>query len=151
MDDERLKNPKPFGEDYFDELLERIREIRTSEKRFYQKICDIYKTSIDYSSNDKEAELFFKTVQNKIHYGVHGHTAAEVIMQRADATKNNMGLTAFEGAKVRKKDVDIAKNYLNEDEMQELKFQTLLSPLALLKHPTVFPTIWISIIPDFLS
>jgi hypothetical protein len=120
MDDERLKNPKQFGEDYFDELLERIREIRASEKRFYQKICDIYKTSIDYSSNDKEAKLFFKTVQNKIHYGVHGHTAAEIIMQRADATKNNMGLTAFEGAKVRKKDVDIAKNYLNEDEMQEL-------------------------------
>lgn len=77
MDDERLKNPKQFGEDYFDELLERIREIRASEKRFYQKICDIYKTSIDYSSNDKEAKLFFKTVQNKIHYGVHGHTAAE--------------------------------------------------------------------------
>lgn len=120
MNDERLKNPKPFGEDYFDELLERIREIRASEKRFYQKICDIYKTSVDYSSNDKEAELFFKTVQNKIHYGVHGHTAAEVIMQRADAAKDNMGLTAFEGAKVRKKDVDVAKNYLNEDEMQEL-------------------------------
>lgn len=120
MNDERLKNPKGFGEDYFDELLERIREIRASEKRFYQKICEIYKTSIDYSSNDKEAELFFETVQNKIHYGVHGQTAAEVIMQRADATKDNMGLTAFEGAKVRKKDVDIAKNYLNEEEMQEL-------------------------------
>lgn len=120
MDDERLKNPKQFGEDYFNELLERIRDIRSSEKRFYQKICDIYRTSIDYSSNDNEAKLFFKTVQNKIHYGVHGHTAAEVIMQRADATKDNMGLTAFEGVKVRKKDVDIAKNYLNEDEMQEL-------------------------------
>ena len=118
--DERLKNPKQFGEDYFDELLERIRDIRASEKRFYQKICDIYKTSIDYSSNDEEAKLFFKTVQNKIHYGVHGHTAAELIMKRADATKDNMGLTAFEGAKVRKKDVDIAKNYLNEEEMSEL-------------------------------
>ncbi len=120
MNDERLKNPKQFGEDYFDELLERIRDIRASEKRFYQKICDIYKTSIDYSSNDEEAKLFFKTVQNKIHYGVHGHTAAELIMKRADATKDNMGLTAFEGAKVRKKDVDIAKNYLNEEEMSEL-------------------------------
>lgn len=87
MDDERLKNPKQFGEDYFDELLERIREIMVSEKRFYQKICDIYKTSIDYSSNDTEAILFFKTVQNKIHYGVHGHTAAEVIMQRADMSR----------------------------------------------------------------
>lgn len=120
MNDERLKNHKQFGEDYFDELLERIRDIRASEKRFYQKICDIYKTSIDYSSSDEEAKLFFKTVQNKIHYGVHGRTAAELIMQRADATKDNMGLTAFEGAKVRKKDVDIAKNYLNEEEMSEL-------------------------------
>lgn len=120
MNDERLKNPKQFGEDYFDELLERIRDIRASEKRFYQKICEIYKTSIDYSSNDKEAKLFFKTVQNKIHYGVHGHTAAELIMQRADATKDNMGLTTFEGVKVRKKDVDIAKNYLNEEELSEL-------------------------------
>lgn len=120
MNDERLKNPKQFGEDYFDELLERIRDIRASEKRFYQKICDIYKTSIDYSSSDEDAKLFFKTVQNKIHYGVHGHTAAELIMQRADATKDNMGLMAFEGARVRKKDVDIAKNYLNEEEMSEL-------------------------------
>lgn len=120
MNDERLKNPKQFGADYFDELLERIRDIRASEKRFYQKICEIYKTSIDYNSNDEEAKLFFKTVQNKIHYGVHGHTAAELIMQRADATKDNMGLTAFEGAIVRKKDVDIAKNYLNEEEMSEL-------------------------------
>ncbi len=120
MNDERLKNPKQFGEDYFDELLERIRDIRSSEKRFYQKILEIYKTSIDYSSTDDEAKLFFKTVQNKIHYGVHGHTAAELIMLRADAAKDNMGLTTFEGAKVRKKDIDIAKNYLNEEEMQEL-------------------------------
>lgn len=120
MNDERLKNPKQFGEDYFDELLERIRDIRASEKRFYQKICEIYKTSIDYSNNDEEAKLFFKTVQNKIHYGVHGHTAAEVIMQRADAAKDNMGLTTFQGAIVRKRDVDIAKNYLNEEEMTEL-------------------------------
>ena len=120
MNDERLKNPKQFGEDYFDELLERIRDIRASEKRFYQKICEIYKTSIDYSSRDEEAKLFFKTVQNKIHYGVHGHTAAELIMQRADSTKDNMGLTTFEGAKVRKKDVDIAKNYLNEKELRAM-------------------------------
>lgn len=120
MNDDRLKNPKQFGEDYFDELLERIRDIRASEKRFYQKICEIYKTSIDYSSSDKEAKLFFKTVQNKIHFGVHGHTAAEIIVQRADAAKDNMGLTVFEGARVRKKDVDIAKNYLNEAELEEL-------------------------------
>ena len=120
MNDERLKNPKQFGEDYFDELLERIRDIRASEKRFYQKICEIYKTSIDYRNNAEEAKLFFKPVQNKIHYGVHGHTAAEVIMQRADAAKDNMGLTTFQGAIVRKRDVDIAKNYLNEEEMTEL-------------------------------
>lgn len=120
LDDKRLKNPKEFGEDYFDELLERIRDIRASEKRFYLKICDIYKTSIDYKSSDEQAILFFKTVQNKLHYGVHGHTAAEIIMKRADATQNNMGLTSFEGAKVRKKDVDIAKNYLTEEELEEL-------------------------------
>ena len=119
MNDERLKNPKQFGEDYFDELIERIRDIRASEKEFYQKICEIYKTSIDYNSKDEEAKLFFITVQNKIHYGVHGHTVAEVIIQRANATKDNMGLTTFEGAKVRKKDIDIANNYLNE-EMTEL-------------------------------
>lgn len=120
MNDERLKNPKQFGADYFDELLDRIRDIRASEKRFYQKICDIYKTSIDYDSKDENAQIFFKTVQNKIHFGVHGHTAAELIFKRADAAKDNMGLTTFEGAIVRRKDVDIAKNYLEEDEMKEL-------------------------------
>ncbi len=120
INDERLKNPKQFGEDYFDELLERIRDIRASEKRFYQKICDIFKTSIDYDRDDEKAKMFFKTVQNKIHFGVHGHTAAELIKMRADATKDNMGLTSFEGAKVRKRDVDIAKNYLNQEELQEL-------------------------------
>jgi len=120
MNDERLKNPKPFGLDYFDELLERIRDIRASEKRFYEKIKEIYKTSVDYDKNDESAKLFFKTVQNKLHYSVHGHTAAELIAKRADATKGNMGLTSFEGAKVRKKDVDIAKNYLNENEITSL-------------------------------
>ena len=120
MNDERLKNPKPFGIDYFDELLERIRDIRASEKRFYEKIKEIYKTSIDYDKDDEKAKLFFKTVQNKLHYSVHGHTAAELIAERANAMKDNMGLTTFEGAKVRKKDVDVAKNYLNEDEIKVL-------------------------------
>jgi hypothetical protein len=155
MNDERLKNPKQFGEDYFDELLERIREIRASEKRFYQKICEIYKTSIDYSSSDKEAELFFKTVQNKIHYGVHGHTAAEVIMQRADASKNNMGLTAFEGAKVRKKDVDIAKNYLDENEMEELnRVVTMYLDFAedqARRHIPMYMKDWENYLNNFLS
>lgn len=120
MNDERLKNPKKYGEDYFDELLERIRDIRASEKRVYMKIKDIFATSIDYDSKSEQAELFFKTVQNKLHYSVHGHTAAELIAERADAEKDNMGLTSFKGAKVRKTDVTIAKNYLNQDEISNL-------------------------------
>lgn len=120
MNDERLKNPKKFGEDYFDELLERIRDIRASEKRVYLKIKDIFATSIDYDSKSKQADIFFKTVQNKLHYSVHGHTAAELIVERADASKNNMGLTSFKGVKVRKADVTIAKNYLNQDEISNL-------------------------------
>jgi hypothetical protein len=120
MNDERLKNPTAFGEDYFDELLERIAEIRASEKRFYQKIQQIYATSVDYDSNLERTRLFFQTVQNKMHYSVHGYTAAELIIKRADATKPNMGLTSFKGARVRKGDVDIAKNYLNEQELSGL-------------------------------
>ena len=120
MNDERLKNPQPFGADYFDELLERIRDIRASEKRFYQKILDIYKTSVDYDSQLPSTKFFFQTVQNKMHYSVHGHTAAELIVGRADATLPNMGLTSFKGAKVRKSDVDIAKNYLSEEELSGL-------------------------------
>jgi hypothetical protein len=120
MNDERMKNPQPFGADYFDELLERIRDIRASEKRFYEKIKDIFSTSIDYDGNTDQAKLFFSTVQNKLHYSVHGHTAAELIAGRADASKSNMGLTSFKGAKVRKTDVDIAKNYLTQDEISSL-------------------------------
>jgi len=120
MNDERLKNPKPFGADYFDELLERIRDIRASEKRFYEKIKAIYATSVDYDAQDEKAKLFFKTVQNKMHYSIHGHTAAEIIALRADSSKDNMGLTSFKGAKVRKTDIDVAKNYLAEDEILAL-------------------------------
>jgi hypothetical protein len=120
MNDERLKNPQPFGADYFDELLERIREIRASEKRFYEKIKAIYATSVDYDAKSEAAKLFFATVQNKMHYSVHGHTAAELIAERADASKPNMGLTAFKGAKVRKADVDVAKNYLAQEEISAL-------------------------------
>lgn len=120
MNDERLKNPQPFGADYFDELLERIRDIRASEKRFYQKIQDIYKTSVDYDPKLEQTQLFFKTVQNKMHYSIHGHTAAELIAARADAEKPNMGLTSFKGEKVRKGDIDTAKNYLNESEITGL-------------------------------
>lgn len=117
MNDERLKNPKPFGADYFDELLERIRDIRASEKRLYEAIKKIYATSVDYSPNSDQAKQFFATVQNKMHYSVHGHTAAELLVERADATKDNMGLKSFQGAKVRKADVTVAKNYLDEKEI----------------------------------
>lgn len=120
MNDERLKNPKEFGADYFDELLERIRDIRASEKRFYQKVKDIFATSIDYDGNSEQAKLFFQTVQNKLHFAAHGHTAAELIAKRADASQNNMGLTAFKDARVRKHDVTVAKNYLTLEEIDTL-------------------------------
>jgi hypothetical protein len=119
LDDERLKNPdQPF--DYFDELLRRIQDIRTSEQRFYQKITDIYATSIDYDPTTKTSINFFKTVQNKLHWAITGTTAAEIIYDRTNATKPNMGLTSWRGEKVRKQDVTIAKNYLDEDELRGL-------------------------------
>ena len=119
LDDERLKNPDlPF--DYFEELLRRIQDIRTSERRFYQKITDIYATSMDYDPTQPESITFFQTVQNKMHWAITGQTAAEIIRDRADAAKPNMGLTSWRGPKVRKHDVAIAKNYLNEAELSAL-------------------------------
>ena len=119
LDDERLKNPdQPF--DYFEELLRRIQDIRTSERRFYQKITDIYATSIDYDPSRPESIAFFQTVQNKMHWAITGQTAAEIIHARANAAKPHMGLTSWRGAKVRKQDVTIAKNYLNEEELAAL-------------------------------
>ena len=113
LDDERLKNPdQPF--DYFDELIRRIQDIRTSERRFYQKITDIYATSINYDPTMKISIEFFKTVQNKMHWAITGMTAAEIIHERVDSDRTNMGLTSWRGAKVRKQDVTIAKNYLTE-------------------------------------
>ena len=120
MDDERLKEGKNIGSDYFDELLERIRDIRSSEKRFYQKIRDIYKLAVDYDPNSEETLEFFRIVQNKLHFAISGKTAAEIISGRADSSKPNMGLTSWKGAKVRKGDVTIAKNYLNHDEIEQL-------------------------------
>lgn len=120
MDDERLKEIRNLGQDYFDELLKRIRDIRASEKRFYKKITDIYSTSIDYDPNVQMTRGFFATVQNKLHFAIHGHTAPELIQLRADASKENMGLTTWKGDKVRKEDVTIAKNYLTEDELDDL-------------------------------
>lgn len=119
LDDERLKNPdQPF--DYFEELTRRIQDIRTSERRFYQKITDIYATSIDYDPTLDISIRFFQTVQNKMHWAITGRTAAEIVHQRADADKPNMGLTNWRGAKVRKQDVIIAKNYLDEAELAAL-------------------------------
>lgn len=125
MDDERLKNPQNiFGKDYFDEQLARIRDIRSSKRRFYQKITDIYsQCSTDYSINNDITKKFFATVQNKLHWAITGQTAAEIIYTRADSTKQNMGLMTWKNApqgKIRKPDVSIAKNYLNEKEMTSL-------------------------------
>jgi hypothetical protein len=125
MDDDRLKDPrKIFGKDYFDEQLARIRDIRSSERRFYQKITDIYsQCSIDYNATSKETKEFFANVQNKLHFAITGKTAAEIIHSRADSTKPNMGLTNWKNSstgKIRKNDVTIAKNYLNQDEIDGL-------------------------------
>lgn len=120
MDDERLKQVSNIGSDYFDEMLERIRDIRSSEKRFYQKIRDIYKLAADYDPRAEETFEFFQIVQNKLHFAISGKTAAEIIAERADATKSNMGLTSWHGTKVRKGDVTIAKNYLIEEELAGL-------------------------------
>jgi hypothetical protein len=120
LDDERLKEGRTLGTDYFDELLERIRDIRASEKRFYQKIRDIYKLAVDYDSTADAAKEFFQVVQNKLHWAIVGKTAAEIIAERADARKPNMGLTTWKGARVRRTDVVIARNYLNEKELGEL-------------------------------
>jgi hypothetical protein len=120
MDDQRLKEGRTLGADYFDELLERIRDIRASEKRFYLQITKIYALSVDYDPRAEITQEFFATVQNKLHWAVHGHTAAELIAERADPQAPNMGLTSHKGAKVRKGDVVVAKNYLNEDELKAL-------------------------------
>ncbi len=123
MDDDRLKEGKSIGQDYFDELLLRIRDIRASERRFYQKITDIYATSIDYDGRADMAQEFYATVQNKLHWATHGQTAAEVVKARASAALKNMGLTTWKnspGGPIRKQDVSIAKNYLNEDEIKLL-------------------------------
>lgn len=124
MDDERLKQMKHFGQDYFDEMLERIREIRLSERRFYQKITDIYALSADYDKNVETTQQFYATTQNKLHWAIQGKTAAEIIYVNADAAKIAMGLTSWKNApegKVLKSDVSIAKNYLNQEHLNQLQ------------------------------
>lgn len=124
LNDDMLKNGRPFGKDYFDELLSRIRDIRASERRFYQKITDLFQDiSVDYDPTSQEARDFFANVQNRFHYAVSGHTAAEIIDERVDAEKPHMGLTTWKGApesRIHSSDVTIAKNYLSEDELRHL-------------------------------
>jgi hypothetical protein len=123
LDDSRIKEGRTVGDGYFEELLARIRDIRSSERMFWEKVLDIFATSIDYDPKTQSAELFFKAVQNKMHWAAHGHTSAEVIAARASARKPNMGLTTWKNAPaglVRKEDISIAKNYLNEQELEAL-------------------------------
>ena len=157
MDDERLKNPPGKGQtDYFDDLLERIRDIRSSERRFYQKVLDIYATSVDYAPNTEMSQKFFATVQNKMHWATHGHTAAEVIHERADATKPLMGLlTTRPGKIIRREDVSIAKNYLNETELQTLNRIVNLyiefAELQALNRKPMTMRAWIEKLDEFLK
>ena len=157
IDDERLKNPPGKGQtDYFDELLARIRDIRSSERRFYQKVLDIYATSMDYDPSAEASQQFFATVQNKMHWATHGQTAAEVIHQRADAGKPFMGmLTTRPGGRVRKEDAAIAKNYLTEDELQVLNRIVNLyieyAELQALERKTMTMRDWIRKLDEFLK
>ena len=153
MDDERLK--RLGGGNYFDELLARIRDIRSSEKVFWRKVLEIYATSIDYDPSAEASIEFFKQVQNKMHWAAHGHTAAEVIYQRADAEKANMGLTSWSGNRIRRPDVEIAKNYLNADELDALNkivsaYLDIAEVNALNQEP-MYMKDWLSTIDDYLK
>lgn len=153
LDDERLK--RLGGGNYFDELLERIRDIRSSEKVFWRKVLEIYATSIDYDPRAESSILFFKQVQNKMHWAAHKHTAAEVIYQRADAEKEYMGLTSWQGKSIKRTDVEVAKNYLNKDELDALnKIVTAYLDIAevhALNHEPMYMKDWIETIDDYLK
>ena len=153
LDDERLK--RLGGGNYFDELLERIRDIRSSEKVFWRKVLEIYATSIDYDPRAESSILFFKQVQNKMHWAAHKHTAAEVIYQRADAEKEYMGLTSWQGKSIKQTDVEVAKNYLNKDELDALnKIVTAYLDIAevhALNHEPMYMKDWIETIDDYLK
>ena len=153
IDDERLK--KPDGGRYFEELLARIRDIRSSEKVFWRKVLDIYATSIDYDPHSESSKLFFKQVQNKMHWAAHGHTAAELIYQRADADQSNMGVTNYSGSKLLERDVEVAKNYLNEEELNLLNrivaaYLEMAELQALNRTPTTMQD-WIERLEQFLT
>ncbi len=154
LNDERLRNPREFGADYFDELLERIRDIRASEKRVYQKVKEIFALSVDYDSKSQIAQNFFKSVQNKLEYAATGHTAPELIAKRADASKDNMGLTSFKGAKVRRGDVTVAKNYMTHEEISTLNLIVNMyldyAELQAKGHHPMHMADWESKLSDFL-
>ena len=157
LDDERIKAGRTIGADYFDELLARIRDIRASERLFYQKITDIYATSIDYDANAELTQLFFQTVQNKMHWAAHGNTAAEIVQKRADAGKPNMGLTTWKNAPagpLRKGDVAIAKNYLSREEIDSLNLIVSayldFAELQARSHRPMHMADWITKLDDFL-
>ena len=153
MDDERLK--KMGGGAYWKELLERIRDIRSSEKVVYRQVLDLYATSVDYNPKSTESIVFFKMVQNKFHYAVHGQTAAEIIYKRADSTKEFMGLTTFSGAFPTKKDISIAKNYLTEDELKILNrlvsgyFE--IAEMQAIKHKPMYMSDYVEILDNILK
>jgi hypothetical protein len=153
MDDERLK--RGGGGNYFDELLARIRDIRSSEKVFWRKVLDIYVTSVDYSPNQEISQKFFATIQNKMHWAAHNHTAAEVIIERADAEKPNMGLTSWEGKIIKKSDVVIVKNYLNKDEIEALNLIVSLfldfAELQATNKKVMYMKDWIQKLDNFLK
>ncbi|HAS57591.1 MAG TPA: cell filamentation protein Fic [Algoriphagus sp.] len=152
LNDELLK--EAGGGNYFDELLARIRDIRSSEKVFWRKVLDIYATSIDYDPKCELSVLFFQTVQNKMHWAAHGHTAAELIYKRIDASKPNLGLTNFKGAKPTKQELEIAKNYLNAEELNMLNRMVTayleLAELQALNRKPMYMKDWISRLDDFL-
>lgn len=152
LDDERLKNLG--GGNYFDELLARIRDIRSSEKVFWRKVLEIYATSIDYNPKAESSVQFFKQVQNKMHWAAHKHTAAEVIYQRADADKNNMGLTTWSGNRIKRSDVEVAKNYLDEKELDALnKIVTAYLDIAevhALNQEPMYMKDWLETVDDYL-
>ena len=153
MNDELLK--EAGGGNYFDELLDRIRDIRSSEKVFWRKVLDIYATSIDYDANAEISFLFFKTVQNKMHWAAHGETAAETIYSRIDATKPNLGLTNFKGDKPNKQEIEVAKNYLNKEELDVLNRMVTayleLAELQALNRKPMYMKDWINRLDDFLT
>ena len=153
LDDERLKNLG--GGNYFDELLARIRDIRSSEKVFWRKVLDIYATSIDYNPSAESSVEFFKQVQNKMHWAAHKHTAAEIIYERADSEKLNMGLTSWTGKEIKKSDVEVAKNYLSEDELDALnKIVTAYLDIAevrALSHEPMYMHDWLETIDEYLK